>query len=90
MSEKEKPKKERRRRAARPVTAEQRSDRLTAADVVVRLEQVQEELGDLLYEFRYLKRFSELEDVAYVTWRLDVLRARCDHFVESGSWKSND
>ena len=90
MSEKEKPKKERRRRAARAVSAEQRSDRMTAADVVVRLEQVQEDLADLLYEFRYLKRFSELEDIAYVTWRLDTVRERCDRFIESGSWKSND
>lgn len=72
------------------LTPEQKSDRAAAADIVERLEQVQEELADLLYEFRYLKRYSELEDVAYITWRLDTLREKCSHFAEEGSWKSND
>jgi hypothetical protein len=80
-----KKKKKLRRRRAR-IAADQRSDRMTAADVVARLELVQEDLADLLYEFRYLKRFSELEDVAYVTWRLDTLRAKCDAFVQTGTW----
>lgn len=79
-----------RRREKRTLTPDQRSDRVTAADIVVRLEQVQEDLADLLYEFRYLKRFSELEDVAYVTWRLDSLREKCNHFAEQGSWKSHE
>jgi hypothetical protein len=87
---KDKEEKKARRRAKRKLTSEQRSDRMAAADVAVRIEQVQEELADLLYEFRYLKRFSELEDVAFVTWRLDLLRERCSQFAEDGSWEKSE
>ena len=85
---KDKHKKKQRRRSERHLTPDQQSDRLTAADVVVRIEQVQEDVADLLYEFRYLNRFSELEDVAYVTWRLDTLRKKCDRFAEGGAWET--
>lgn len=83
---KDKKSKRERRRRAKQQSAERKSDRLTAAYVSNRLEQLQDELGDLIYEFRYMKRFSELEDVAMIAWRLDLLREKCQKFADEGSW----
>jgi hypothetical protein len=83
---KDKKRKKERRRVAKQQSAERKSDRLTAAHVSGRIEQVLDELGDLIYEFRYMKRFSELEDIAMITWRLDLVREKCQKFADDGSW----
>jgi hypothetical protein len=85
---KEKPRKSTpKRREPRRPAPEVRSDKLTAAHVASRLHQVQEDLADTLYEFRYLRRFSELDDIAYLLWRVDEVRARCEAFAETGTWE---
>lgn len=65
---------------------EVRSDKLSASFIAGSMAQCQEDLADLLAEFRYLKRFSELDDLAYILFKLDTLRTRCEHFAESGRW----
>ena len=83
-----KPKKStlRRRRPRRPAP-DLRSDKLTATHIAGILQQVQEDLADTLYEFRYMRRFSELDDVAFLLWRVEELRAACDGFAQTGSWE---
>jgi hypothetical protein len=65
---------------------EVRSDKLSANFIAGSMAQCQEDLADLLAEFRYLKRYSELDDLAYILFKLDTLRTRCDRFAESGRW----
>ena len=73
-------------RKPRRSAPEVRSDKLSANFIAGSMAQCQEDLGDLLAEFRYLKRYSELDDLAYILFKLDQLRGKCDHFVESGRW----
>lgn len=79
------------RRPRRPAP-EVRSDKLSANFIAGSIAQCQEDLSDLLTEFRYLRRYYELDDLAFVLFKLDTLRAKCEHFAESGRWdeRGND
>lgn len=79
------------RKPRRPAP-EVRSDKLSANFIAGSMAQCQEDLADLLAEFRYLKRYSELDDLAYILFKLDTLRTRCEHFAETGRWddRNND
>lgn len=73
------------RKPRRPAP-EVRSDKLSAAFIANTIAQCQEDLSDLLTEFRYLRRYYELDDLAYVLFKLDTVRSKCEHFAESGRW----
>ena len=88
MKKPDKPPKAVPRRRKRPAP-ELRSDKLSAAFISHTLGQCQEDLGDLLTEFRYLQRYYELDDLAFILFKLDTIKTKCDRFVETGSWEAH-
>ena len=65
---------------------EHRSDRRTAEFVARRITDVQEDLSDLLAEFRAFGHFSELEDTAWCLRVLQTVRKKYDAFAATGVW----
>lgn len=74
------------RRASRRPEWEVRSDRRTAEFLARQIDQFQDELGDLVMDFRTLRRFTEMECAAGMLIRLQWMARNCRHFAEEGEW----
>jgi hypothetical protein len=82
------PKKEKevKRERKRLAGCEHRSDKRTAEFLVRRLGDVQEDLADLLAEFRTFRHFSEMEDATWCLMVLDRARKKYVAFADTGVW----
>ena len=67
-------------------SCEHRSSERTARFIVRRLTEIQDDLADLFADFRTFEHYSELEDAAWVVWKLHEIRRRYEKFVELGYW----
>ena len=83
MSKKEKEAKRERKRFA---SCEHRSDKRSAEFVVRQIRGLQDDLADLLAEFRAFGHFSEMEDITLCLLLLDRGRKKYAAFAENGAW----
>jgi len=67
-------------------SCEHRSDKRTAKFLVQQIRCVQDDLADLLAEFRAFGHFSEMEDLTLCLLLLDRPRKKYAAFVENGFW----
>jgi hypothetical protein len=67
-------------------SCEHRSDRRTAEFLVRRMTDVQDDLCDLLAEFRAFGHFSEMEDAAWCLRLLQTVKKKYDAFATTGVW----
>jgi hypothetical protein len=66
---------------------QRRSDERSAEFVEHQLEQIQEQLCDLLSEFRAFEQYGQIEDAAWCIRVLNTLRKKYRKFVERGVWE---
>jgi hypothetical protein len=79
-------KREAKRERKRLASCEHRSDMRSAEFVVRQVRCVQDDLGDLLAEFRAFGHFSEMEDVTWCLMVLERARKKYAAFAENGVW----
>jgi hypothetical protein len=79
-------KKDTKRERKRLASCEHRSDKRTAEFVVRQIRCVQDDLADLLAEFRTFDHFSEMEDLTWCLMMLEKARKKYASFVQDGVW----
>jgi hypothetical protein len=79
-------KKEAKRERKRLESCEHHSDKRTAQFVVRQIRCVQDDLADLLAEFRTFEHFSEMEDLTWCLMVLERARKKYASFAENGVW----
>ncbi len=67
-------------------SCEHKSDKRTAEFVVRRLDEVQEQIGDLIPDLRTFEHYSEIEDAGWCLMLLQRLKKKYREFVENGVW----
>ena len=80
------PRKTVKRERKRLAGCEHRSDRRTAEFIVRRIAEVQDDLSDLLAEFRTFGHYSEMEDATWCLRLLQSLRKKYTAFADDGVW----
>jgi hypothetical protein len=80
--ERKKAKREKKRLAG----CEHRSDRRTAEFIVRRVNEVQEEISDLILEFRGFDHFVEVEYAALCVRMLGIVKKKYVEFADDGVW----
>jgi hypothetical protein len=91
MSKKDK-KRKRKKKAERKRAAscEHRSDKRTAEFLVRQIGSVQEDLGDLLAEFKAFGHYSEIQYAALCVRLMDTLKKKYERFAETGVWPEDE
>ena len=79
-------KKQAKRERKRLASCEHRSDKRTAEFVARQIRCVQDDLADLLPEFRAFGHFSEMEDLTWCLLMLDKARKKYAAFADNGVW----
>jgi hypothetical protein len=79
-------KRETKRERKRLASCEHRSDKRTAKFLVRQIRSVQDDLADLLAEFRAFGHFSEMEDLTLCLLLLDRPRKKYAAFADNGVW----
>ena len=89
MSKKHKEKKHKRKKEkskTRP-RLELKSDKRTAEFLVRRLDEIQDELADLLPDFRSMNRFHEVFYLGWLLSGIQSLTKKCRKFADNGLWE---
>ena len=81
--------KQKKRQRKRLASCERKSDRRTAEFVVRRIGEIQDELSDLLLEFRAFEHFDELDQATYCLRMLQTVKKKYITFADSGVWSED-
>jgi hypothetical protein len=89
---KQKRKKQKQKKAERKRLAgcEHRSDKRTAEFLVRQIGAVQEDLGDLVAEFKAFGHYSEIQYAALCVRLMETLKKKYERFAESGVWPEDE
>ena len=66
---------------------EMQSDKRTAEFLVRRLGEIQDELADLLPDFRSMNRFDEVLYLGFILSSVQSLSKKCRKLAEQGTWE---
>lgn len=67
-------------------TWEVRADQRTADHLVRQFRRIEEDLGDLISDFRTLGRYAEMDCISGILIRLEWMRINSRHFADNGKW----